>query len=103
MNARFPKFPRRFLVSCLAVSSVFLCFLLCVNRAIPAETAPRPNIVFVLVDDLRWDALSCMGHPIAKTPNIDRLAKEGALFRNFFVSIPLCSPSTGSFFLGHYS
>src|SRR5215831_6418865 len=41
--------------------------------------ARRPNIIFVLVDDLRWDALGCMGHPIAKTPNIDRIANEGAL------------------------
>src|SRR5436853_7105564 len=66
-----------------------------------AET--RPNIVFVLVDDLRWDALSCMGHPVAKTPNIDRIAKEGALFKNFFVSIPLCAPSRGSFLTGQYA
>jgi len=67
-----------------------------------AETAEKPNIIFILVDDLRWDALGCMGHPFVKTPNIDRIAKEGALFRNFFVSIPLCSPSRGSFLTGQY-
>jgi N-acetylglucosamine-6-sulfatase len=67
-----------------------------------AETSGRPNIIFILVDDLRWDALSCMGHPVAKTPNIDRIAKEGALFKNFFVSIPLCSPSRSSFLTGQY-
>jgi arylsulfatase A-like enzyme len=65
--------------------------------------ATRPNIVFVLVDDLRWDALGCMGHPVAKTPNIDRIAKEGALFKNFFVSIPLCAPSRSSFLTGQYA
>src|SRR6266542_2463136 len=54
-----------------------------------ADASARPNIIFILVDDLRWDALSCMGHPVAKTPNIDRIAREGVLFRNFFVSIPL--------------
>lgn len=68
-----------------------------------AEPPARPNVVFILVDDLRWDALSCMGHPIAKTPNIDRIAKEGVLFRNFFVSIPLCSPSRSSFLTGQYA
>ena len=36
----------------------------------------RPNIVFILVDDLRWDALGAMGHPFVKTPNIDRIAKK---------------------------
>lgn len=102
MNAYFPKSPRRFLVRHLAAIALFFGFLVWANSAFPAETAPRPNIIFVLVDDLRWDALGCMGHPIAKTPNIDRIAKEGALFKNFFVSIPLCSPSRGSFLTGQY-
>lgn len=52
----------------------------------------RPNIVVVLVDDLRWDELSCMGHPVVRTPGIDRVAREGARFRNAFASTPLCSP-----------
>ncbi|MDB6121627.1 MAG: sulfatase [Pedosphaera sp.] len=68
-----------------------------------AQTNDRPNIVFILVDDIRWDAFGCMGHPFVKTPNIDRIAKEGALFKNFFVSIPLCSPSRGSFLTGQYA
>jgi N-acetylglucosamine-6-sulfatase len=67
-----------------------------------ADTGKRPNIVFILVDDLRWDALGCAGHPFVKTPNIDRLAKEGALFKNYFVSIPLCSPSRASYLTGQY-
>src|SRR5437588_3404978 len=69
-----------------------------------AEKAdPRPNIVFVLLDDLRWDALSCTGHPFVKTPNIDRIAKEGATFRNAFVTTPLCFPSRASFLTGQYA
>jgi len=68
-----------------------------------AADAPRPNIVFVLVDDLRWDALSCTGNKIAKTPNIDRIAKEGALFKNFFVTLPLCAPSRATFLTGQYA
>ena len=68
-----------------------------------AEKSERPNIVFVLVDDLRWDALGCTGHSLAKTPHIDRLAKEGALFKNFFVTHPLCSPARASFLTGQHS
>ncbi len=57
-----------------------------------AENAARPNIVIVLVDDLRWDELGCAGHPTARTPNIDRIALEGMRFRNAFCTTPLCSP-----------
>jgi arylsulfatase A-like enzyme len=64
--------------------------------------APRPNVVFILVDDLRWDALGCMGHPFSRTPNIDRIAAEGAKFRNAFVTTPLCSPARGTFLTGQY-
>src|SRR3954454_5744627 len=84
----------------------FILALLLFTLAIPgksAQTNTRPNIVFILVDDIRWDAFGCMGHPFVKTPNIDRIAREGVLFKNFFVSIPLCSPSRGSFLTGQYA
>ncbi len=71
--------------------------------ATPALAADRPNVVVVLVDDLRYDGLGCTGHPFAKTPNVDRLAREGVVFRNAFVSIPLCSPSRSSFLTGRYA
>ena len=54
------------------------------------DTQDRPNIVFVITDDQRWDQLSYTGHPVLKTPNIDRIAQEGASFNNFFVATPLC-------------
>jgi len=62
----------------------------------------RPNIVFVITDDLRFDGLGCTGHPFAKTPNIDRIARKGASFTNFFTVVPLCSPSRASFLTGLY-
>jgi len=68
-----------------------------------AQAADRPNIVFILTDDQRWDCLSCAGHPFLKTPNIDRIAAEGAYFNNAFVTLPLCSPSRAAFFTGKYN
>jgi arylsulfatase A-like enzyme len=65
-----------------------------------AANAPRPNVVFVMTDDQRWDSMSCMGHPYLKTPNIDRLAHEGVMFQNAFATTPLCSPSRASFLTG---
>jgi N-acetylglucosamine-6-sulfatase len=62
--------------------------------------AERPNIVVVLVDDMRFDDLGCTGHPFSKTPNIDRLAREGLIFANAFATTPLCSPSRASFLTG---
>ena len=63
----------------------------------------RPNIIFILIDDLRWDAMSCVGYPpFLRTPNIDRIAKEGARFANAFVCISLCAPSRASFLTGMY-
>ncbi len=62
----------------------------------------RPNVIFILTDDHRWDAFSCMGHPFIKTPNLDRIANEGAHFENAFVTTSLCSPSRASFLTGQY-
>lgn len=60
----------------------------------------RPNIVVILVDDLRHDALSCTGHPWSKTPGIDRIAAEGLRLRNAFCNDPVCSPSRASLLSG---
>ena len=67
-----------------------------------AAAARRPNIVFILVDDLRWDEFGAPGHPFALSPNADRLAREGVNFRNAFATTPLCSPSRASFLTGKY-
>ena len=63
----------------------------------------KPNIIFILTDDHRWDCLGVMGHPFLKTPNMDRLANEGLLFENAFVTTSLCSPSRASFLTGQYA
>jgi N-acetylglucosamine-6-sulfatase len=73
--------------------TVLFCVASALTFAGTAAAVERPNIVFILVDDLRWDDLGCTGHPFVKTPHIDRIAREGVLFRNAFATTPLCSPS----------
>jgi len=68
-----------------------------------APRAGRPNVVFILTDDQRWDTMSCAGHPFLETPHLDRLAAEGARFTNMFVTTSLCSPSRASFLSGLYA
>ncbi len=63
----------------------------------------RPNILFVLTDDHRADCMGVMGHPFLKTPTMDRIANEGVLFENAFVTTSLCSPSRASFLTGQYA
>lgn len=64
--------------------------------------ADRPNIVFIFADDWGWGDLSCHGHPYVKTPNIDRLAKEGTDFHRFTVASGVCSPSRTAVMTGHF-
>lgn len=64
--------------------------------------AEKPNIIFILADDLGWGDLGCYGHPLTKTPNLDRLAREGTLFTQFYVCGSVCSPSRCAFFTGQY-
>ncbi len=63
----------------------------------------RPNFIFMMTDDQRWDAMSCAGNKILKTPNMDRLAAGGVRFTEGFVTNPLCSPSRGTILTGLYS
>jgi N-acetylgalactosamine-6-sulfatase len=59
--------------------------------------APRPNVLFILADDLGWGDLGCYGHPQVKTPSLDRLARQGTLFTQFYVNGSVCSPSRCAF------
>ena len=68
-----------------------------------AQAHDRPNFVVVLVDDMRWDDFGAGGHPFVRTPNIDRVAAEGAMFLNAFTTTPLCSPARASILTGLYA
>jgi len=62
----------------------------------------KPSIVFLLTDDQRYDALSCAGNPIIRTPNMDWLAQNGIRFENAFVTTPICAASRATLFTGLY-
>jgi arylsulfatase A-like enzyme len=88
---------------------IFLSFLLCCAAVWlgasfpPAAGQPRkPNIIFILADDLGWGDLSCYGHERLRTPNLDRLAQQGTLFTQFYVNGSVCSPSRCAFMTGQY-
>ena len=72
-----------------------------VSQSMASET-DQPNIIFIFADDWGWGDLSCHDHPYVKTPNIDRLANEGADFTRFTVASPVCSPSRTAVMTGHY-
>jgi len=67
-----------------------------------AAPATRPNILFILTDDMGWGDLGCYGRKELATPNIDRLAKEGLRFTGFRVASPICSPSRVGYTTGCY-
>lgn len=63
----------------------------------------RPNIVFMHVDQLHWDAMSEYGNPYVKTPGMDRIAKEGCSFRSSYATMPVCVPARTSWYTGRMS
>lgn len=63
----------------------------------------RRNMVFILIDDMRYDSLSLLGHPFLETPHLDSLAKNGMMFDRTFVTTSLCSPSRASFLTSLYA
>ena len=81
------------------------------RRAFLASSAPallraqptRPNIIFLLTDDHRWDALGAMGNSIIRTPHLDRLSQQGVTFQNCFVTTSICMTSRASIFTGLYA
>ncbi len=66
-------------------------------------TPARPNVLWLMVDEMRADAMGCAGHPMVKTPHLDKLAREGARFANAYTVSSVCTPSRASLFTGRYA
>ena len=67
-----------------------------------SHPAAQPNIVFILADDMGYGDLGCYGHPVAKTPVIDQLARDGVRFTQHYANGPECSPTRTAFLTGRY-
>ncbi len=88
-----------YLVRTLALIGVLLLAPL---AGLNAAEDSQPNILFIFGDDWGWGDLGCHGHPYVKTPNIDRLAREGTDFHRFTVASGVCSPSRTAVMTGHF-
>ena len=73
------------------------------KEALASVVGPRPNLVFFLGEGVRWDESSLAGNNLLHTPNIDRIGREGVVFRNAFVVNALCLPSRATILSGMYS
>ena len=65
-----------------------------------ADEHRQPNLLFIMTDQQRFDAMSCAGNTVLETPNMDRIAHEGVLFKNAYVANPVCVPSRAVFLTG---
>lgn len=70
--------------------------------AVSAAETRKPNFIFILADDLGWGDLRCYGHRLIKSPNLDRLARQGTMFTHFYVNGSVCSPSRCAFMTAQY-
>jgi len=88
------------LIMLLFLFSFFCCNSLSFAQKSKANESEKPNIIFILTDDQRWDALRYAGNKIIQTPEMDKLAESGVYFRNGMVTTPICSASRASIFSG---
>jgi N-acetylglucosamine-6-sulfatase len=103
MNTAQPT--RRAFLKTAGLTTTGLVLSACQTPKTADDSDGRPNVVVIFTDDQRWDCLGMAAKPLLgmKTPHLDRLAREGALFENMFVTTSLCSPSRASFLSGLYA
>jgi arylsulfatase A-like enzyme len=92
--------------SCVHASLLVLAIAVVAVKAAPSNAsatgAAKPNIVFLMTDDQRWDTLGCYGRTDVITPNIDKLAAQGVAFDNAYYAVAICMPSRMTMFTGRY-
>lgn len=81
---------------------LILGIFLCLSPTLSAQSQKKPNIIFILTDDQRFDAIGYAGNELVSTPEMDLLAKEGTYFHNAMVTTPICAASRASILTGLY-
>ncbi len=89
------------LLTTFIIASIFLASAVSLAADKPTSSA-KPNIVFFLANDLGQRDLGCYGSTFYETPNLDRMAKDGALFTDAYAACPVCSPTRASLMTGHW-
>src|SRR5438874_12032836 len=81
-------------------SVLAICILLVAGMAGGAAAPKQPDILLIMPDQMRGDCLLARGHPVVRTPHLDKLAREGALFRKAYTTCPSCIPARHSLLTG---
>ncbi|OQP66767.1 arylsulfatase [Niastella populi] len=89
--------------ACLTFSLVSFFTLFQPGKSVAQTKTPRPNIIFILADDLGYGDLGCYGQQLIKTPNIDAMAKQGLRFTQFYAGTAVCAPSRSSLLTGQHT
>ena len=86
----------------MQITFLTLCGILMIASPLRADSGPKMNFVFVLIDDLGWADLSCYGSTYHETPNLDSLARSGVRLTNAYAACPVCSPTRASIMTGRH-
>jgi len=82
--------------------NAFILFFVFLTQTLPAQKNTRPNIIYIMADDLGYADLSCYGRKDYQTPNLDKLCSQGVKFTNAYATAPVCTPTRAAFFTGRY-
>ncbi len=93
---------RRFLLSVFQAAAIFMTGMILAPPTARAAAPQKPNIVFILIDDMGYRDVGCYGSRFYQTPNIDRLAEQGMRFTDAYAACPVCSPTRLSILTGRY-